>query len=113
MLGRAPHPGAGSGGGVRAGLLRPERAGVRRAHDQVLNFTLDFHVEWTNNPAEQAIRMAKLQAKISGSWRSMRGLTAFCRVRSYIATAKAHGVEVFTALRNAFLGDPWSIATPA
>ncbi|MCM2388178.1 hypothetical protein [Streptomyces albipurpureus] len=57
--------------------------------------------------------MAELQAKISGSWRSMRGLTAFCRVRSYVATAKAHGVEVFTALRNAFLGDPWSIATPA
>ncbi|NUL01836.1 transposase [Streptomyces lunaelactis] len=86
---------------------------MRERVDQVLNFTLDFHVEWTNNPAEQAIRMAKLQAKISGSWRSMRGLTAFCRVRSYIATAKAHGVEVFTALRNAFLGDPWSIATPA
>jgi hypothetical protein len=39
----------------------------------------------------------------------MRGLTAFCRIRSYIATAKAHGIGVFTALRNAFLGDPWSI----
>ncbi|WP_406400099.1 transposase [Streptomyces sp. NBC_00879] len=97
------------GPNVRAKLAKRMRERV----DQVLNFTLDFHVEWTNNPAEQAIRMAKLQAKISGSWRSMRGLTAFCRVRSYIATAKAHGVEVFTALRNAFLGDPWSIATPA
>ena len=32
--------------------------------------------------------MAKLQAKISGSWRSMRGLKAFCRIRSYIATAR-------------------------
>lgn len=50
--------------------------------------------------------MAELQAEISGSWRSMRGLTAFCRVRSCIATAKAHGVEVSTALRNALLGDP-------
>ncbi len=86
---------------------------MRERVDQVLYFTLDFDVEWTNNPAEQAIRMAKLQAKISGSWRSMRGLTAFCRVRSYIATAKAHGVEVFTALRNAFLGDPWSIPPSA
>jgi transposase len=81
--------------------------------DQVLYFTVDFDTEWTNNPAEQAIRMAKLQAKISGSWRSMRGLMAFCRIRSYIATAKAHGVSVFTALRDAFLGDPWSIPTPA
>jgi len=45
---------------------------MRERVDQVLHFTLDFDVEWTNNPAEQAIRMAKLQAKISGSWRSMR-----------------------------------------
>src|SRR5664280_2663854 len=56
--------------------------------DQVLYFTADFDVDWTNNSCEQAIRMAKLQAKISGSWRSMRGLKAFCRIRSYIATAR-------------------------
>jgi hypothetical protein len=86
---------------------------MRARVDQVLYFTLDFDTEWTNKPAEQAIRMAKLQAKISGSWRSMRGLTAFRRIRSYIAIAKAHGIEVFTALRDAFLGDPWNIPTTA
>ncbi len=86
---------------------------MRDRIDQVLYFTLDFHTEWTNNPAEQAIRMAKLQAKISGSWRSMRGLTAICRIRSYIATAKAHGIGVFTALRDAFLGNPWTIPAAA
>jgi transposase len=79
--------------------------------DQVLYFTVDFDVDWTNNSCEQAIRMAKLQAKISGSWRSMRGLKAFCRIRSYIATARAHDVPVFTALRDAFLDSPWSIPT--
>src|SRR5664280_1169402 len=81
--------------------------------DQVLYFTADFGVDWTNNTCEQAIRMAKLQAKISGSWRSLRGLKAFCRIRSYIATARAHRVPVFTALRDAFLDDPWSIPTAA
>lgn len=86
---------------------------MRERVDQVLHFTVDFDTEWTNNPAEQAIRMAKLQAKISGSWRSMRGLTAFCRIRSYIATTKAHGIAVFTALRDAFLGTPWRIPTTA
>ena len=40
--------------------------------------------------ADHQIRMAKLQAKISGNWRSMRGLKAFCRIRSYIATARAY-----------------------
>jgi hypothetical protein len=87
---------------------------AKRMHDridQVLYFTVDLQVEWTNNPSEQAIRTAKLQAKISGSWRSMRGLAAFCRIRSYIATAKAHGIKIFTALRNAFLGNPWTIPT--
>src|SRR5664280_434982 len=81
--------------------------------DQVLYFTADFDVDWTNNSCEQAIRMAKLQAKISGSWRSMRGLKAFCRIRSYIATARAHDVPVFTALRDAFLDSPWSIPATA
>jgi transposase len=86
---------------------------MRARVDQVLYFTVDFDTEWTNNPAEQAIRMAKLQAKISGSWRSMPGLTAFCRIRSYIATTKAHGIKIFAALRDAFLDDPWSIPTTA
>ena len=81
--------------------------------DQVLYFTVAFDVDWTNNSCEQAIRMAKLQAKISGSWRSMRGLKAFCRIRSYIATARAHDVPVFTALPDAFLDSPWSIPATA
>lgn len=86
---------------------------MRDRVDQVLYFTVDFDTAWTNNPAEQAIRTAKLQAKVSGSWRSMRGLAAFCRIRSYIATAKAHGVGVFIALRDAFLGSPWAVPTMA
>src|SRR5660398_267015 len=80
--------------------------------DQVLYFSIDFDVDWTNNSCEQAIRMAKLQAKISGSWRSMRGLKAFCRIRSYIATARAHDVPVFTALRDAFLDSPGASQQP-
>jgi len=47
---------------------------VAKRIDQVLYFSVYFDVDWTNNSCEQAIRMAKLQAKISGSWRSMRGL---------------------------------------
>jgi hypothetical protein len=59
--------------------------------------------------------MAKLQAKIRRELaeHSMRGLKAFCRIRSYIATARAHHVPVFTALRDAFLDSPWSIPAAA
>jgi transposase len=81
--------------------------------DQVLYFAADFGVGWTNNTCEQAIRMAKLQAKIRGSWRSLRGLKAFCRIRSNIATAWAHRVPVFTAPRDALLDDPRCIPTAA
>src|SRR5450759_138666 len=86
---------------------------MARRIDQVLYFSSHLYVDWTNNSCEQTIRMAKLQAKISGSWRSMRGLKAFCRIRSYIATARAHDVPVFTALRDAFLDSPWSIPATA
>ena len=43
----------------------------------------------------------------------MRGLKGLLPHPSYIATARAHDVPVFTALRDAFLDSPWSIPTAA
>ena len=79
---------------------------MRERVDQVLYFLNDFAVEWTNNTTEQTIRTARLQAKISGSWRSMRGLTAFCRIHCYITTAKPTASESSPPTRYAFLGNP-------
>ena len=36
---------------------------MRDRIDRVMYFAVDFDTAWTNNPAEQAIRTAKLQAK--------------------------------------------------
>lgn len=41
----------------------------------------------TNSQAERDLRMAKLQQKISGGWRTKDGIQAFADVRSYIDTA--------------------------
>lgn len=64
-------------------------------------------VAFTNNAAEQAIRMVKLQQKISGSFRTSAGARAFCAVRSYLQTAAKHGVNHLHALTRLFEGDPW------
>jgi hypothetical protein len=72
-----------------------------------LRFARDLRVPFTNNPAEQAIRMSKLRIKISGCMRSMAGAEEFCAIRSYLATAARHGVGALDALTTAFQRRPW------
>ncbi len=74
---------------------------------QVWRFAVDFTVPFTNNPAEQPQRMVKLQMKIGGCWRSVRTATRYCLVRSYLATARNHGIHPLDALRDALAGNPW------
>jgi transposase len=74
---------------------------------QVWRFTEDFAVPFTNNPCEQPQRMVKLQMKIGGCWRSVRTAARYCLVRSYLATARHHGVHPLDALRDALAGNPW------
>jgi hypothetical protein len=80
---------------------------------QVWRFTIDFAVPFTNNPAEQPQRMVKLQMKIGGCWRSVRTAARYCLVRSYLATARHHGVHPLDALRDALAGNPWLPPQPA
>jgi transposase len=72
-----------------------------------LRFARDLRVPFTNNPAEQAIRMSKLRIKISGCMRSMAGAEEFCALRSYLATAARNGIGALDALTTAFQGQPW------
>ena len=74
---------------------------------QVWRFTVDFAAPATFNPAEQPQRMVKLQMKIGGCWRSVRTAARYCRVRSYLATARNHGMHPLDALRDARTGNPW------
>ena len=87
-----------------------ERLQVHRG--EVLRFLEDLRVPPTNNLAERDIRMVKLQQKISGCWRTLDGARAFLTVRSYVATARKHGVNPLAALHRLFEGDPW-MPTPA
>lgn len=70
-----------------------------------LRFMEDVDVPFTNNLAENNIRMTKVQQKISGCFRSMEGAYIFCRIRSYISTCRKHGLAIPTALKMLFRGE--------
>jgi hypothetical protein len=46
--------------------------------------------------------MVKLQQEISGYWRTLADAPAFLTVRSYVSTARKHGVDPLHALRQLF-----------
>ena len=78
--------------------------------DKILVFVDDFTVPFTNNLAERDLRMLKVQQKISGTFRSDQGATAFCTIRSYLSTMRKQGRSMLDALVAVFQGAPFPLA---
>jgi transposase len=77
---------------------------LREHADDVWRFASDPDVPFTNNLAEQTVRMPKVKQKISGGFRTAQGAKTFCVIRSYLATMHKQGANLFDALSSAFEG---------
>ena len=84
---------------------------IRDRHGDYLLFTTDPDVPFDNNAAEREIRMVKTRQKISGCMRTMTGADQFCAIRSYTATARKNGLNLFDALTQLTQGNPWQPQT--
>ena len=76
------------------------------AHEEaVLLFAKLAHVPFTNNRAEQDLRMAKVKQKVSGCFRTEKYAHAYCRISSYLQTMKCKGINPLIAIGIALSGE--------
>lgn len=114
--GLAAHPEGIRVAGRRGGRVKqsPERCLLMRLlnkRDEVLRFAHDLSVPFDNNLAERDLRMIKVQQKVSGCFRSIQGAEIFCAVRSYLSTARKHGLNLMDSIKAAFAGSPVDLTT--
>lgn len=64
----------------------------------VLRFLTTPDVPFTNNQAEQDIRMMKVKQKISGCFRTMLGAEIFCTIRGFLSTKRKQNENLFEAI---------------
>lgn len=100
--GTSQDAGLGSRGRIKqskaANLLRR----LREHRQEVWRFITDVDVPFTNNLAEQALRMAKVKQKISGCFRTEHGAATFFTIRSYLATMTKQKANLFDCLVSVF-----------
>lgn len=82
-------------------------AALEKLKPEATRFATDLTVPMTNNLAERDLRMVKIHAKISACFQSDAGARNFAIIRSYISTARKHGVNALAVLAMLFRGDAW------
>ena len=78
---------------------------LKKYESEVLLFTKFPFVPFTNNRAEQDLRMSKVKQKVSGCFRTEKHAHAFCRISSYLQTMNNRGINPLIAVQMALNGE--------
>jgi transposase len=62
---------------------------------------------------QRGAKAAKRHQAVSGYWHSLATLGRWCRLRSYLDSAAAHGITALDAISSAITGNPWLPPLPA
>jgi hypothetical protein len=73
---------------------------LRDYKEQVFLFTRHFGVSFTNNISERGAKAAKRHQAVSGYWHNLKTLARWCRIRSYLDSAAAHGITALVLQRQ-------------
>jgi transposase len=80
---------------------------LQNHESSVLAFLHDISVPFSNNLAEQDIRMIKVRLKISGCFRTYKGAAVFARIRGYISTLRKQKQNILDSITAAITGHPF------
>ena len=80
---------------------------LRDREKEALLFLDDPEVPWENNQAERDLRMAKVQQKVSGGFRTESGAVVFARCRSYFDTMRKQKHDLMDGILSGLNGKPW------
>jgi transposase len=78
---------------------------LKKYESYVLLFAKESDVSFTNNRAEQDLRMSKVKQKVSGCFRTEIYAKAYCRISSYLQTMANKGFNPLIAIQMALSGE--------
>ncbi len=79
---------------------------------EVLRCFKESEVPFTNNQAEQDIRMMKVKQKISGGFRTEKGSKTFCNIRGFLSTCRKQGFNLFESIKQTLSEIPPEFSFP-
>ncbi len=77
---------------------------LKKYKENHLLFLYDFEVPYSDNMSERDLRKCKNREKMSGGFRSMKGMAMYCSIMSVIETVKRRSMNVYHSIANLFEG---------
>lgn len=75
---------------------------LKKYKDNHLMFIYDFSAPFDNNLSERELRHVKIKQKVSGQFKSKKGLQNYLDIKSYIITCCKKGVDFYIEIKKIF-----------